>query len=171
MDQPGAQRQRVLEAIEILELQSCLLSLGEHDCHVTEVFGPGRFTSRCSAFNLKPGSAFDLRNGQDFDLLADRKKALDILETEKPALVIGSPKCAPWSSMQNLVPNSPEKEARVKQGLRHMTFMADIYRRQVEAGRMFLHEQPKTATSWNLTVIKRIAALPCAHMDPHVDLT
>ena len=55
---------------------------------------------------------------------------------------------------------APEKEERIRKSLVHMGFMALIYRRQVEANRLFLHEHPQQATSWDEGVVKEVMDLP-----------
>ena len=37
-----------------------------------------------------------------------------------------------------------------------MEFMAKLYKKQVEAGRLFLHENPAHAKSWALPCIKKL---------------
>ena len=37
-----------------------------------------------------------------------------------------------------------------------MEFVVKLYRKQVEAGRVFIHENPAHATSWALPVIRRM---------------
>ena len=44
----------------------------------------------------------------------------------------------------------------MRQAILHMEFACQIYERQLDAGRYFLHEHPLTATSWGLKCIKRI---------------
>ena len=58
--------------------------MGEGVVHVSELFGPGRFTSRASAFDLMPGMAMDLRTGFDFNMEQDRVRARAIIDEEKP---------------------------------------------------------------------------------------
>ena len=58
----------VNEDMEVSELCMNLSAMGEGRVHVSELFGPGRFTSRASAFDLMPGMAMDLRTGFDFNL-------------------------------------------------------------------------------------------------------
>ena len=64
-----------------LELQALYNAFGEWDIAVSELYGPGRFTSRATAFSLQPGSAMDLTtrdergNPRDFNAPAMRAKA------------------------------------------------------------------------------------------------
>ena len=127
---------------------------------VAEVFSPGRFTSRASAFALRPGFALDLRTGWDFDRAEHRDAALKLQLRTKPWFVIGSPKCAFASSLQRLSPDSPQWRETLRQGLQHLIFVCHMYKVQVAAGRRFLHEHPEHAASWDLWMIKEIEALP-----------
>ena len=71
-------------------------------------------------------------------------------------VVIGSPPCTPFSQLQNLSPPSENKRNILAEGIRHMELVVRLYRKQVEAGRVFLHEQPACATSWALPIIERM---------------
>ncbi len=79
------------ENMDICELCVNLSAMGEGVMHVSELFGPGRFTSRTSTFYLMPGMAMDLRTGFDFNMEQDRVRARAIIEEEKPWLIVGSP--------------------------------------------------------------------------------
>ena len=46
------------------------------------------------------------------------------------------------------------------EGRLHLEFMIKIYRKQVEAGRYFLHEHPATAVSWHEKSVLNMALLP-----------
>ena len=44
-----------------------------------------------------------------------------------------------------------------RKGIRHMEFVARLYRKQIEGDRVFLHENPAHAKSWALPCIRRVA--------------
>ena len=44
----------------------------------------------------------------------------------------------------------------VRDGIIHLMFVAEVYRRQLARGRHFLHEHPWTAKSWNLDSMKEL---------------
>ena len=44
----------------------------------------------------------------------------------------------------------------MKEAIKHMKFVAKLYGMQADAGRLFLHDQPATATSWQLNCIKKL---------------
>ena len=51
-----------MDARELGELAAYLSALGEGNVTVSELYGPGRFTERASAFDMQPGTAYDLRS-------------------------------------------------------------------------------------------------------------
>ena len=56
-----------MDARELGELAAYLSVFGEGNVIVSELYGPGRFTERASAFDMQPGTAYDLRTGFNFD--------------------------------------------------------------------------------------------------------
>ena len=81
IEEPSARRARHLPAagaemdVAILgALEAEVQCYGLSGAEVAEIFGPGRFTSVSSAFDLRPGHAMDLRSGYDFNNAADRKR-------------------------------------------------------------------------------------------------
>ena len=137
------------------EVENVINDLGFFGVHVTELFGPGKFTSRAASFGLNPGHAFDLRlkdeNGVPWDLSdPERQKVCEaIIDEEKPYLLVGSPICKAFSTIMNLNKGrDPEAyEAAVMEGIRHLKFCAKMYAKQVQSGRYFLHEHPDKAWS------------------------
>ena len=139
---------------------------------VSEVYSPPRVTKVLKMLptaDVLPGFALDLttvnERGEhlDFTQAAKRKEALEKIETEKPYIVIGSPICTPWSSLQNLSeprrdPAAVERE-RVEAEV-HLRFVCDTYKAQYEAGRYFLHGHPLFATSWKTDIIQEVMELP-----------
>ena len=145
---------------DALEISSLLAALGL-DIAVSEVYGPGRFTSRASGFDLPPGTAYDIRTGYDFETESDRRRAEADIDAEKPLLLVGSPMCSPFSNLQHLnAAQGVDVQALARKGIQHLLFCAKLYRKQHEAGRLFLHEQPANSSSWRLWVIRTIAELP-----------
>jgi len=124
---------------------------------VSEVYSPPRVTRLASRYGLAPGTAFDLttcdENGKywDFDQEERRKRALEVIKTEEPILVIGSPMCTAFSLIQNLNKGKVDS-CKVKENWRkamiHLRFCLEIYQHQIDQGKYFLHEHPATATSW-----------------------
>ena len=101
----------------------------------------------------------DLTRGWDFSRECDRQKAREYLETHKTRLLIGSPMCTMFSQLQNLSAWNEHKEARWREDVRHMEFVIQLYRQQMDAGRLFLHEHPAQATSWTLDKVVNLGAV------------
>ena len=100
----------------------------------------------------------DLTTGWDFNLESHKRAAESYRVKEKPLAVIGSPPCTPFSQLQTLSPPSENKRRSLAEGIQHMQFMVKLYRMQVEAGRVFIHENPAHATSWALPAIRKMMA-------------
>ena len=147
----------------IEDLTLTLDALGETwtGSDIAEVFCPGRFCNKASAFNLRPGTCLDLRTGWDADKPGAFKKLMDMIDAEKPELIIGSPKCAPFSTLiRDWTKDYPRYRAELASGLRHLKMVCAAYLKQIQAGRLFLHEHPRNASSWKIPCIKQILELP-----------
>ena len=93
----------------VREMNQLYKSLGMSGVDVAEIYNPERFTSEANAFGLQPGFAIDLTLQKDdkddhWDLskTEHQKKLKGLLWKEKPAFLIGSPPCGPFSPLQNL---------------------------------------------------------------------
>ena len=84
----------------------------------------------------------DLTTGWDFNQEDHRIKAEQCLDKHQPLAVIGSPPCTPFSPLQTLSPPSEAKRAKWQEGVRHMEFVVKLYCKQVEAGRVYVHDPP-----------------------------
>ena len=121
---------------------------------ITEVYSPERVTKACLKQNLVPGTAFGLTSGWDFKIKSHRESAVRRIHEEKPSLLIGSPPCTYFSILLNLNLEIRDDEWKMKfqqnleEAKEHVRFCIRLYRLQIRAGRGFLHEHPRTATSW-----------------------
>ena len=125
---------------------------------VCEVFSPPRVGRVARRYGVNPGDAMDLTTGWDFNLESHRKLAEEYVDKQFPLVVIGSPPCPPFNQLQAFSPDSRSKAAKWREGARHMEFMVRLYRKQLDAGRVFIHENPAHATSWALPVIRKMMA-------------
>ena len=128
---------------------------------VAEVYSAPRVTDaarRHPRLGCIPGLALDITTTDDegnqwnFDDPKMRAKAETLLDAQKPAILIGSPMCTPFSNLQNL--NNPKRDPNIvaaekAAGRRHLEWCCHLYRKQVERGAYFLHEHPAFATSWS----------------------
>ena len=60
------------------------------------------------------------------------------------------------SKVHALISESERKAQQIAEGIRHMEFVAKLYRKQIYAGWVLLHEQPASARSWVLPCIRKI---------------
>ena len=52
----------------------------------------------------------------------------------------------------------PKKvEEKMREARMHLEFCMNVYRLQIKSGRYFIHEHPKSATSWREPMVERIA--------------
>ena len=121
-----------------------------------EVFSPPRVGLEAVKIGLMVGGAMDLTTGWDFTKDEDRRRAEEYVDREQPLVLIGSPPCVAFSQLQSLIPNSDNKAKQLAEGIRHMEFVTRFYKKQIEAGRLFVHENLAHAKSWALPCIKKM---------------
>ena len=95
---------------------------------VAELYNPCRFSEVAGMFDLVPGAAFDLRTGWGLSTAAGRQACWRKLHEELPELIIGSPPCDAFSTLQGLCKPSPARTAALLAGLRHLQFSIAVYR-------------------------------------------
>ncbi len=143
---------------------------------VSEIYSPPRVTamlrttSSLPSQRLVPGFALDLTCTDpddglpwDFDDAAKREKARQLIRDVRPMVLIGSPMCTAWCTWQRL--NNPRRDPEaVRRELTrarlHLDFVISLYRDQLDAVRLFLHEHPQAATSWEEEAVKELLAHP-----------
>ena len=141
--------------------------------HLVELFSPARFTPEATRFGLRPGFAVDLseakpygpEKGQMWGLTRDRdvEQLDEVLDFERPALLVGSPPCDPFSVLRRIGAHREDPERRARRraiGERHLHTSVRFYRKQHEEGRYFLHEHPDGADSWHDPEVLALQSLP-----------
>ena len=135
------------EDAEAIALMSCEMAAVD----VMEIYSPKRFTEAAAQFKVRPGFAVDLCEEKPEGGYWDLRKESDVQEVrewidkDEPALLTGSPPCHMFSLLQNIswYKLSPEvRERRMKEALNHLHVSCEMYRKQYDAGRWFLHEAP-----------------------------
>ena len=135
---------------------------------VSEVFSPPRVTKvlkMMPSLRMLPGYALDLTtcgeegNAWDFDKFEMRQKARKLIAEQKPYVLIGSPQCTPYSSLQAM--NASKRDPLQVQRERtradiHLQFTMELYKDQIAGGRYFIHEHPAWATSWDTTAVREL---------------
>ena len=129
---------------------------------VAEIYSKPRVTQRAWEYGLRPGFAVDLltkkEDGSHWDLSEEEDvKLLEKLQArEQPRLFIGSPPCTPFSQLQAMNPKDDKAQQKWDEGVEHMKFVVQLYRNQLSAGRVFLHEHPAGAKSWGLAEVQKL---------------
>ena len=106
---------------------------------ITQVYSPKRVNEVAEKFRLKPGSSLDLQNGWDFNRKADQRRACKKVMEEEPELIIGSPPCTMFSTLQelNVAMHRGDREWLIRHGQRwkdavkHVEFCVRLYRHQL----------------------------------------
>ena len=141
----------------------------EDNISVAEVYSPPRMTKAAEKLNMKPEFALDLStidedgNPWDFSSPKIREKALRLVDSTAPKLLILSPPCTMFSTMQNLnfhKMNEKQFKARMEDAIMHFAFAVLLCIRQAKARRLFLLEHPVGASSWSLKMTKLLSAIP-----------
>ena len=125
----------VQQKVERLERESGLIQqLKSTRVDVAEVFGPHRVAKVALKYGLKAGEAMDLLTGWDFNLERHRKAAIEYISRVKPKLVIDSPECTMFSTLQKLEGGqwNNEKQQRRNQAIKHMEFAVQLYELQAK---------------------------------------
>ena len=114
---------------------------------LAEVYSPPRVTAEADKMGMQAGEAMNIITGWDFNNEEQRMRAVNYIEKEKPMLLIGSPMCTAFSQLQRLNAKNAHSVTKMKEAINHMKFVTKLYGMQADAGRLFLHEHPATATS------------------------
>jgi hypothetical protein len=128
---------------------------------VSEIYSPPRVTAelkRKPREHLVPGFALDLAvvdpddsKPWDFSDCRPQDKAMKMVRTQPPYMVIGSQECKAFCTFMTLNgPRSRNPEAIMKaraKAILHIEFMIRICCEQLGDGRYFLHGHPAYATS------------------------
>ena len=99
----------------------------------------------------------------DFSQASCRERAMHIMGSERPALLLGSPECPAATALQQS--SSPVKDKTLvctllAQCVTHLQFLVKLYHQQVSSGRYFVHEHAAGNSSWLLTDMAKLMALP-----------
>ena len=117
------------------------------------------------------GSAMDLttvdEDGMpwDFSVTSNQKKAMKRWEEERPWLLVVSPPCTMFSTLQNLTlekRDADEVRKQLKEAVKHLTFAVYMCLKQAAEGRKFMFEHPVAASSWQLALVNQLLFLDSA---------
>ena len=68
--------------------------------------------------------------------------------------------CTMFSQLQHLSNWTSDKMKRLKEAKSHIRFVMELYTWQLKQGRLFLHEHPRSATSWHMREVQEVRNLP-----------
>ena len=161
---PGARSDNEMDPGDDMAVTSIMESLNSVSIDILELQGHTKVHKEGSRFDLKVGQGLDLATGWDFRKTEHRRKVMEQMDKLKPKLVIGSPMCAIFSELQQRSRWTSEKQRRWIEATTHLEFMIEVYRRQQQAGRWFLHEQPAGASSWGIRAVQNLMAQNGVHV-------
>ena len=115
---------------------------------LAEAYSPERFKPRAGAFGLRAGLALDLRTGWDLSVPKQQEDARVAISHEKPYLLVLSPLCVAFSTLQNLNKGSAHYEALLANGRMHLEYACSLPEEQIDRGGRVLFEHPWGASSW-----------------------
>ena len=139
------------------------LSQSKTDNEVSEVFSMPRIVPMAEKKGLKGGRSFDLANGWDFLRADHRKQCLKLIGESKPLMVVVSPPCVEFSSIQNLdrQQERDERDGRKKiEANMLLDFAMQVCQLQHDSGGLFVFEHPAFASSWTCESVYAISKLP-----------
>ena len=152
-----------------VEMHDALKMFEAKNADVAEVYSQPRIVQEAGltsydGVRLVPGWSLDLTRedpltGEPWDLAkcAVRNRVRELVRKTKPLLLIGSPPCTLFSSLQNPTKGKRdrrkyEKELKIAEG--HVKFCLELYEMQRKGGRYFLHEHPNSASSWQMKEVQ-----------------
>ena len=127
---------------------------------VAEIYSPPRVCAVAHLMGLTVGFSHDLVTGVDLLTALGRAIAWHDIGTYRTKLLMSSFPCTTFSSLQNLNTRRVDEEtrrARWDVGVSLLDFAMKCCRRQHDAGRYFVHEHPRSASSW--TLVPSVTAL------------
>ena len=113
-----------------------------------DAYSPPQVISCSGQRGLRAGHFNEDGTECDLEQPRVRAKVMRKLKQEKPSLLIGSPMCT---------------EAPAERVLRHMEFMCQLYRVQIEQGGYILHEDPASGHSWTSKCVNDLLNKPHGH--------
>ena len=124
---------------------------------VTEISSPPRTTTTAKRMGLTTGSSMDITtydvDGRpwDFNEVEMRNRAFRRVMEEKPLVLITGTMCTNWSIAMNSDwgrLGAYERKKRLNNIKIHLGFVCTLHLLQHREGRYFIHEHPRSATSW-----------------------
>ena len=136
------------------------------DSHVDfmEIFAGSQHLSQSIAEEgFKVGPPVDLNTGYDILTPTGRQRTWDLIVKHNPRVIWLAPVCTPWSNLQN-IQKDQEKVAHNQHLHKPMVrFAAAVAQYQVDNGRYFVLEDPKTSKLWYQPCLNKLWKNPKVH--------
>jgi len=137
---------------------------------VSEVYSPPRAAQAAailSDLDIDPGLSLDITTCDefgtpwDFNKKAMRANARRRFDEQEPELLVGSPMCTAYSAWQRIsrVRSPIEYKKKLKEARVHLKFVRELYELQMGRGKLFLHEHPEQAGSWEEACIQKMLGM------------
>ena len=148
-------------------------TIGESVYDVFEVFSLPRVSDAASKRGLRGGWSLDLTStcvitGRkwDFRRPGDRRSARGLVLRDRPQVLIFSPPCTLFSSLQRWSRYGPPEVRcpdRWAEAVAFVNFAIELCELQRRAGRGFVFEHPKFAASWTSTDLSTLSSREGVH--------
>ena len=146
-----------MQGLERTCLEMCAVDL-------TEVYSPPLFTERSMQLGLSTGVADDLETGCNLETKSRRDKCNNELRSARPKVLIASPPCPRFLTLQNHDVGSSipleSGERKVITTRPHLRFAVRSCFEQMHRGYHFFLKHPSIASSWNEQCLQKLIAQP-----------
>ena len=129
---------------------------------VAEIFSPPRLCARAARFGLIPGFSHDLGTCVDLSTFAGRAQCWGELQYMSPKVLVASPPCTWFSTMQHINQRHYTEETRAirdAEAMSLLNFAVRCCKSQHDKGLWFIFEHPWRASSWQRESLVALAAL------------
>ena len=102
----------------------------------------------------------------DFSFEVKQKRSIELLERDKPLLLVACPMCGPFGALQSLTYAKLSKQvvkAKLRDAMAHVKFVLDMCLRQYPDLRFFVFEHPTSASAWSTAMLKHVMQLEGVH--------
>ena len=133
-----------------------------------EIYSLPRLVPECVKRGLRATLSVDLATGYDLSKQSTRMLVKHEIRARRPrALGLSSP-CTMFSELNRMWNkkkySNEEWDARMNAAVIHLEFSMELAQEQVDGGRIFFHEHPRTASSWQQECVTHVSACDgCRH--------
>ena len=138
------------------------LNVVKDEFDVSEVFSPARVTVYAKERGLNAGYSLDLEHVDcitnrkwDLSIKREQQRLWSLMAKRPSSLIIASPPCTTFSTLQHLRRGGVPADER-EYGLELLRVGIEVCARQHRAGRWFLFEHPKGASSWSEPEVQKL---------------